>query len=483
MFEDLIPKAPTAQAAPTAHKAALAFDDLIPKAQDGATFDDRFSALGDEAAFRSVKPAEKSFGLGDTWPAKLAKSIYSAVTLPGDVAQGNVSMTGEDGRTNPEVISRSFDLAGVATPGSVANGSGRLLAKEAGLAKPAQPVAQPNTAAPTIDELKAAAKASYKSPEVEGLDVKSQAIKNFAEKTQIGLNAEGFDTNVAPKTFGILANLGKVPENSIVTGKNINSIRKMFSRATSSPDPAEREAANAVLRQLDDFVPGMSQADVLAGDLTGAARQLETARGNWTAAKHAETIDNKTIQAELRAAAANSGQNVANTVRQRMADILIKPKEQRGFRPEELAQMETIVRGTGTQNAIRAAGNMMGGGLGVGGTVTGIGASVATGSPLGAAVPLAGYALKSLSNKMTLRQAEKLSEMIRSRAPLASSMQKFEEKAAEFAADRSPKSVAAVALAARNFATNLKSSGLNISTSDLMNGLQLGGVGRAEDEQ
>jgi hypothetical protein len=58
------------------------------------------------------------FGLGDTWPARLAKSLYSAVTLPGDVYQGNVSMYGADGRTNPEVINRAADLAGTVTLGA-----------------------------------------------------------------------------------------------------------------------------------------------------------------------------------------------------------------------------------------------------------------------------------------------------------------------------------------------------------------------------
>lgn len=40
----------------------------------------------------AVKPAEKSFTdkLGETWPARVAKDIYHAVTLPGDVASGTV---------------------------------------------------------------------------------------------------------------------------------------------------------------------------------------------------------------------------------------------------------------------------------------------------------------------------------------------------------------------------------------------------------
>jgi hypothetical protein len=38
--------------------------------------------------------------------------------LPGDVAQGNVSMWGDDGHTNPQVINRAADLAGAVTLGA-----------------------------------------------------------------------------------------------------------------------------------------------------------------------------------------------------------------------------------------------------------------------------------------------------------------------------------------------------------------------------
>lgn len=56
--------------------------------------------------------------LTETWPARMAQDALKAVMLPGDVYQGKVSMYGEDGRTNPEVINRSADLAGLVTLGA-----------------------------------------------------------------------------------------------------------------------------------------------------------------------------------------------------------------------------------------------------------------------------------------------------------------------------------------------------------------------------
>jgi predicted GNAT family acetyltransferase len=57
--------------------------------------------------------------LAQTWPVRAAKTGLAALQLPGDVYQGNVSMYGEDGRTNPEVIGRSADLAGMLMSGGV----------------------------------------------------------------------------------------------------------------------------------------------------------------------------------------------------------------------------------------------------------------------------------------------------------------------------------------------------------------------------
>lgn len=473
--------APTNPVAPQGQQSGNFFDQFdAPSAQQvdgyqvsregGATriqpapFKERFDAVSDEAAFRAVEPEKKEFGLADTWPARVAKSIYGAVTLPGDVAAGRVD-PGSD-----EAIGRSFDLAGVATP---------MAAAGATVPKVAAKAAQAET--PSIQQLKAAATKGYESAEVQGLEVAPRAISDFSTSVMTKLNEAGIDDNLAPEVFGVLSRLQKAPDGSVVTGKNINSLRRMFGNAATSPDPTKRKAAATAMDALDEFLPNIASRDVLAGDAAAASKTLGTARANYSAAKHAEAIDKKAIQAELRAAAANSGRNVANTIRQRMADILIKDKERRGFSTAELAQMEKIVRGTRGQNALRTAGNISGGGGGLGAAITGGGGALALG-PVGIGIPIAGFAMKSLSNRMTLKQAEKLSEMIRSRAPLASSMQKFEEKAAQFAGEKSSKTFAGVALAARNFATNLKASGINISPAELMRGVQGGVPARAENE-
>ena len=336
-------------------------------------------------------------------------------------------------------------------------------------ARPAAPKV-PTLSAPSIPELKAAAKVGYESPEVAAVNIKSKAITDFADKTSLELNNLGIDDILAPKTFGLLSRLQKAPGSSTITGANIQTARKAFGNAAGSPDPTERLAAKTVIDKLDELLPNLSSKDVISGDVGAAAKILEEARGNYSAAKRAESIDNKTIQAELQAAAANSGQNVANTVRQRMADILLKPKEQRGFSEPELAQMEEIVRGSKSGNVLRMGGNLLGGGGGLGAAVSaGIGGLV-TGGP-GAIAPVVGYGLKQLSNRLTLKQTERLSEAIRMRAPLASSASKFDEAFSAFHDAKTPKTYAGVVVAARNLASNLEDPSLKASISNLLRDL------------
>lgn len=347
-------------------------------------------------------------------------------------------------------------------------------------APPAPP--PPKPAPPTIQELKTAARADYQSPEVTSLEVKPTTIKNYGDTAKAILNNEGFDENVAPKTFGILDKLSKVPTGSTVTGQNFNSLRKMLGKAAGSTEPSEKAAASMAIEHLDSFIPAIPGSDVIAGDVAAAADKLASARGNYSAAKQAEKIDEKTVQAQVRAAAANSGMNVANTIRQRMADVVLNPKQQRGLRPEEIEAARAISEGTRTQNLIRGASNILGGGGGLGTVAAAAAGGLATGGP-GALAPVAGFALKALSNKLTIRQAERLSEMIRSRAPLASSAQKFNQAATAVQANRTPQAIAGAVLAARNLSTNLRSAGFNVSPADLLGGLQSPSEGNAKQQQ
>jgi hypothetical protein len=206
---------------------------------------------------------------------------------------------------------------------------------------------------------------------------------------------------------------------SVVTVSNLESLRRTLGNAAGSIDKTERLAAKSAQSKLDDWLANIPNADVIKGDPQAVSAILKEARANYAASERSAALDRKVVRAELRASAANSGQNVANTMRQRIADILINPNERRGYSADEIAQMERIVEGTKPGNLARFGGNMLGGGGGLGMLASGGAGMLAAGGPQGLALPLAGMALKKLSGASTMRQVKILDEMLRSRAPLA----------------------------------------------------------------
>lgn len=406
--------------------------------------------------------------------AELAGSLVVPVGQAGAIRTG--ATTGAlygAGNSDGDITQRASDagIGGIAggAVGAVAGGIARAVGGKA------------PSSAPSIAELKAAAKDGYKSEAIKSLEVSPKAISEAATGVRAKLDAEGFDEVIGTKAHAILKRLDNVPEGATITGQNLHSLQKALGKATKSIDPEEKAAASMALREFNNVLENLPSQAVRKGNVDDFTSIMREANANYAAASNSGRIDQKLVAAEIRAAASNSGMNVSNTIRQRMADIIANPKQQRGLSAEDIATARQIAEGTTGQNLLRKAGNMMGGGGGIGAALTG-GGGYAIAGPAGAAIPIAGMVIKAIGNKMTVNQAQKMSEAIRSRAPLASASQKFEEKVIQFQEARNAKTASAAALAARNLATNLRGSGFNVSTSDLMRALQAPAASRANDQ-
>lgn len=367
-------------------------------------------------------PGKPKFGLGDTWPARLAKSVYSAVTLPGDVAQGNVSMIGEDGHTNPEVINRSAELASVASPMSPTARSGvgwagALKTKEA--------------PAPTEEMLAKASDAGYDAARSSPFELKAGAVGDWAAATKAKLDEQGRLERFAPDTHGVLTDLQKGGPDAIATGGNLISAREALREASRNfTNPREKSAAEIAIRELDRFIENPPEKAVLAGDASTFAKTAADARGNYAAKSRSELLSQALEYADQNAAKANSGANVGNAERNKLAQIYQSDKKSAGFSDNELAQTDRIIRGTPVANATRAAGNFLGGGGGLGAlhsSSAGAAVGATVGGPIGAAIgavgpPAIGYGLKKYSDSIGKKEIDLLQEMVRRRSPLGESM-------------------------------------------------------------
>lgn len=358
---------------------------------------------------------KKPFTIYDTWPARLAKSVYSGLTLPGDVYNQKAQIPSHEGRV----------------PGSVPygdeNSAGERVADLAGIVSPSVPRATP-AMLPTSAEIKNAGKAGFEGTRAAEADINPRAVSHLSDIFTGELQQRGFTPENAPETFSTLGKLLNPPEGSVVTIPDLHSVRQTLGKAAQNfQNPREQAAASQTIQWLDRYLSNIPENNVLAGDPKALGQSLREAIGNYAAAAKSDQVTGALEAAELRSAAANSGLNQGNATRQRMASILLSDEKKSGFKPDELAQMETVVRGTMPGNAARYLSKILGGGGGMGqvaASAAGGTAGAFAGGPIGAtigatAVPLAGNALRMVSDASTQRQARILDEMIRGRSPLA----------------------------------------------------------------
>lgn len=394
----------------------------IPR-EIGATADRNLTAIERGLSNRASKGSVE--GLLDTGKAVLGGLglVASPITGAARSIGGHTMsyLTHKAGELiNPEVAAKD-DPAKMyeAAAGDVETA---LMAGKAGVPRP------PVVAAPTVAELKAASRAGYRAPEVAAVEINPQSTANLSVKIENDLAALGYRNRPSSPERAVFEEVnGLIPPQGVSSVKvaDLHSAQKAFGIMARERDavgaPTPKAAAASVAKQhLDDYLPNISQADVISGDAVRAAEILTEAGKNWGAAKRGEQVDLQLTRAERQAAKSGMGGNVENAMRQKIATILDNPKRTVGFSPAEIQAMEDIVRGTRGRNALRAAGKLgVDGGLSL---LLNTGAAIGSG---GATIPITaiGTIARILGQRATGKAGASLSEMIRSRSPLAANSQ------------------------------------------------------------
>lgn len=257
-------------------------------------------------------------------------------------------------------------------------------------------------------------------------------IKSEASNTYDALTSRNIATPLAQSTLDNLAsditttlnNKGIRPSNAQAIH---NAVAEIKTPATAgAADVADLVAARQSIKNLlGDPSTNKTGAFVALGKLEtaieqnspGTMKSIREADKNWGAMRANEALDKKLARADLRAAGADSGMNVGNKIRQKVADLLLS-NEAKYLPAETKADLEKIVRGTWTQNGMRHVANLLGGGGGLGMLASGavgyheggVGGAIAAGA--------AGRGFKMLNNRSVMKQAEQAAQNIRLRSPL-----------------------------------------------------------------
>lgn len=328
----------------------------------------------------------------------------NAVTLPHDAMTGKVDVSSDEG------IGRAFEMGAALTPMS-----------------PAKALAVRQATVPTAKALKEASGAGYNAVRDMGVTYSSDAVRALAEATLRQMEDEGLVDNLAPATHSIVSRLAMPPENSVATSAGLEAARRGFGKVRGNfNNPPDQFAASIAQKALDEFVSNPPMEAVLSGSAGDAATALKNARANYAAGSRSDLLQGIEESAGRRAQATNSGLNIDNTVRSRIASLLDNDEARAGFSPAEIAMLEEVARGTPTRNALRWVGNILGGGGGLGAIATGgLGAvsgshfGLAAGAVLGAGPPAVGLGTRLVANALTKRSLRRVDEAVRSRSPYA----------------------------------------------------------------
>jgi hypothetical protein len=396
--------------------------------------------------------AANAMGLTDAEPADVVRNVQGALTYQ-PRTQGGQRLTEMVGYI-PEKIGQFADWAGGKTTdatGSPLAGTavntfinaapaGLLKVKpKAGVvprngnggtspvARPAAPASQakPNTqpaaaangkaglggvskAAPSIDELKTQAAAAYKRADDAGVIVHENSLKGLKTRIVSVTKKEGLDKDLHPDSSAVLNRVIKTKGQ--LTLSELETLRKVANDAKSSIKPADKRLASKIVDEIDDYIDNLGAKDVVAGDATKVGA-LKEARGLYSRAKKAETIENLVKRAEL-SAPNFSASGMENALRTEFRNLAKNERKMRMFTAEERAAIQKVAKGGKTENALRMIGKLAPTGIVSGGLGTGIGFAI--GGPAGAvAVPAVGASSRFAATRMTKKNVDRVSEIVR----------------------------------------------------------------------
>lgn len=444
-FDDLIQAAPTAAPAAAGAAPGVSFDDLIQQqvadaqvpyavaafnslpwpSRLGTAADDVVRLMANGATFGFADKAAGYVG-GEGTEAERAKSqaaheraglAGTAAEITGAVLPGlgayNAGLTAS--RLVPEALTgipgflgrtaaSAADAAGYGALSAAGHdqdiGQGAMTGAAIGAA--AGPVAEgvgalankllpkgPLPATVDVDAAKQAARAAYKAADDAGIIVRPEGIQQLASDVKQSLFDLGYHPALQPKVgvaFDVLDDMSK----NNVTLKGLDVLRQVANAAKTDADPSTRNLGREFVSKIDDYLGTLKSGDVLSGNRTEGVRALLDARKLWQAARKAETVNEAVEIATNNAAAAGSGGNLDNALRQefkrQFKDILKNPKLRKGWSPDEIDSIRTIVRGTSLQNMERLVGKLSPQGNGLMLLLHGMGGMASSGATL----PLAG---------------------------------------------------------------------------------------------
>jgi hypothetical protein len=251
--------------------------------------------------------------------------------------------------------------------------------------------------APSIEELRTAKNAAYKAAEEAGVTVPGRDMTRFKVELVRDMQAKRLNKKLHPDTYEAVQEILKSPNEISLT--QLEQLRQIAGDARMAPKKADARLGSKIIEHIDKL------EDSLSSDVPS----FKEARALNQRLSKAETIDD-IFKSARRAVGANyTVAGLETALRQKFRALADNKKRMRGFNAEERAAIEQFISGGKADNFLRKVGKFA-----PDGTISGWAAiAAAVANPALALVPAAGSVAKFASTRRGIKNANKISELVR----------------------------------------------------------------------
>lgn len=375
---------------------------LISDAQPQTTAQRYARRIGQEVGFGG--PASLAFAGAPVMGLAARESMpaFAAASTAGDVGAGVAGQTAREYSPDNAILDIVASMAG----GAGGAGAVSMLMPKYGKL-------------PTLEGTKQDAADAWGRVNASDARLSDAAVADLDAAVKRSLPTSQVAPRAYPNAFGMADDVSLLKNPKV---SEVEDVRRIIGDAVAG-NAQESRVGVAMKKEIADYLAGLKPKDFAVGDGTDVIDDLATARDLTSRVKRAEAIANKEMRGESRAATSGTGGNVVNAQRQNIRSLYDIERDptltarRKGFKPEEMRQMDDIVFGTGGVNTARLLGRLSptSGALPLmamgGGGVSGATASMLTGNPI-FALPMAGAGVgmvaKGAAEQMTKGQIKKL---------------------------------------------------------------------------
>lgn len=363
-----------------------------------------------QAAVRGLIPVAAGFAAGPVVAAgiRAASAAPAAATLARAVESGGLAK-------NLSVPMRvaGGGIAGGATtavtqPEDIATGAA-IGAITPGVARVARAVAMPKSV--TSKQLKEQSQAAYQAAESIQADVSPSQFANLTYKLEETLGNSGFNPILHPKAnVAVNAFVEQAKSGQPVTLNQLDTLRRVASRAAGSKSPDEQRIGSALVKDVDQFIGQNIE--------TAAVQQIEKARDLWARMSRGRMIES------IIKTAKRSSEEPATAIRKRFQRLADDERQLNRFSEAEQDLIKSIGKGKIDVRMLESVGTLAPPRLRELRTLPGMfttagygGLAQYLGPTKAGVIGGLGFGSRALANRLAMMRAERLGATVRSGGP------------------------------------------------------------------